>query len=85
MSSTVTTTTVTTMTTAVTLEGLMASLTLVCLVLLGVLVLAKEVVVVASDVRVKRLARGLDIAVAPLVLVFLLVMFLSAVNYFSGY
>ena len=85
MSSTVTTTTVTMMTTAITLEGLMASLTLACLVLLAVLMLTKEIVVVGGDVRIKRLCRGLDIAVLPMVLVFLMVMLLSTVNYFNGY
>lgn len=85
MSSTVTTTTVTLMTTAITLEGLMASLTLACLVLLSMLMLTKEIVVVGSDVRTKRLCRGLDIAVLPMALVFVLMLLLSSVNYFNGY
>jgi hypothetical protein len=85
MSSTVTTTTVTMMTTAVTLEGLMASLTLVVLVLLGALLLLKEIVNVGLDARVRRLTRGLDIAVAPLLIAFVTTIVLNSVNYFNGY
>jgi hypothetical protein len=85
MSSTVTTTTVTMMTTAVTLEGLMASMTLVVLLLLGALLLMKEVVNVGQGVRIRRLTKGLDIAVAPMLIAFVTIILLNSVNYFNGY
>jgi hypothetical protein len=85
MSSTVTTATVAVMTTAVTLEGLMASLTLVVLVLLGALLLMKEIVNVGQDARIKRLTRGLDIAVAPMLIAFVAIIVLNSVNYLNGY
>lgn len=85
MSSTVTTTTVATMTTAVSLDGLMAALTLIVLLVLGSLLLLKEVVNVGHGTTIRRLTRGLDIAVAPLLMAFGTMTFLNAVNYFSGY
>jgi hypothetical protein len=85
MSSTVTTATVAVMTTAVTLEGLMASLTLVVLVLLGALLLMKEIVNVGQGARIRRLTRGLDIAVAPMLIAFAAIIILNSVDYFSGH
>ena len=82
MSSTVTTTTVTMMTTAVSLDSLMASLTLTMLLLLGALLLSKELVGGGIGQRVRRIARGLDIGIVPLVLVFVTTLVLQAVNYF---
>jgi hypothetical protein len=85
MSSTVTTATVAVMTTAVTLEGLMASLTLVVLVLLGALLLMKEIVNVGQGARIRRLTRGLDIAVAPMLIAFAATVILNSVNHFNGH
>jgi hypothetical protein len=85
MSSTVTTTTVTMMTTAITLEGLMASLTLTAILRLGCLLLSKEVVNGGAGARIRRLAKGLDIAIVPLLLAFVTTVFLQAINYFNGY
>ena len=85
MSSTVTTTTVTMMTTAVTLEGLMASMTLVVLLLLGALLLMKEVVNVGQGVRIRRLTKGLDIAVAPMLIAFVTIIVLNSVSFLNGY
>ena len=72
------------MTTAITLDGLMASLTLTAVLLLGCLLLSKEVVNVGAGVRIRRLARGLDIAIIPLLLAFGTTIALQAANYFNG-
>jgi hypothetical protein len=45
----------------------------------------KEIVNVGQDARIKRLTRGLDIAVAPMLIAFVAVIVLNTVNYFNGY
>lgn len=73
------------MTTAVTIEGLMASLTLVVLLLLGGLLLMKEVVNVGQGTRIKRLTKGLDIAVAPMLIAFATIVILNSISFIVGY
>ena len=84
MSSTVTTTTVTMLTTAVSFGELMAGFTLICVVLLGCLLLSKEVAHVGQGLRVRRLSRGLDIAVVPLLLAFGTTLVLRAMDFLGG-
>ncbi len=84
MSSIVTTATVSTVTAAITIEGLGQMMMLVSLVLLGLVLLAKEITAVSDSRSGRALARGLDIGVAPLLAVFLLILALNVVTYFTN-
>jgi cytochrome bd-type quinol oxidase subunit 2 len=77
VSSTVTTATVSTVTAAVTIEGLGQVFTLIALLLLAIVLLAKEVTATSKHQRARTLARGLDISIAPLAAVFLVMVVLN--------
>jgi len=77
VSSTVTTATVSTVTAAVTIEGLGQVFTLTALVLLAIVLLAKEIVAASGHQRARTLARGLDISIAPLAAVFIVMVALN--------
>lgn len=74
MSSTVTTATVSSVTAAITMEGVAQVFTLIALVLLGVVLLAKEITSGSTQPRVRALARGLDIGILPLIVVFVVML-----------
>ena len=73
MSSTVTTTTISTVTTAASFEGLGTAMTMVAVVLLILALLAREISASARSDVGRRIARGLDITVVPLLIAFALV------------
>ena len=77
MSSTVTTATISTVTAAITIEGLGRIFTLTALVLLALVLLTKEIVSASRDRRARALARGLDISIAPLLVVFVVMLALN--------
>jgi heme O synthase-like polyprenyltransferase len=81
VSSTVTTATVSTVTAAVTIEGLGQVFTLIALVLLGIVLLAKEISAGSTSRNARALARGLDISIAPLLMVFLVMLVLNATTF----
>ena len=85
MSSTVTTATVSTVTAAITIEGLGQMMMLVSLILLAVVLLAKELSVVSQTRPARMISRGLDLGVAPLLSVFAVIIVLNSVNFFLGY
>ena len=70
MSSTVTTTTVATLTMASTFDQLGSALTLVTLVLLVIALLGREITSSANGALGKRVGRGLDLAITPLLVAF---------------
>lgn len=74
MSSTVTTSTIAVMTTAAGLAELAATFTLIAVLLLAVLLVTKEISAVGKGTLVRRLGRGLDIAIVPLIATFLLLL-----------
>lgn len=84
MSSTVTTATVSTVTAAITIESLGQLLTLIALVMLGLVLLAKEIAASSSSRRGRVLARGLDLGFAPLLVVFVVIVVLNLVAAISG-
>lgn len=84
MSSTVTTATVSTVTAAITIEGLGQMMTLVALILLGVVLLAREIAAGSDTRRARLLTRGLDIGVTPLISVFGLLLIVNSFAYFQG-
>jgi hypothetical protein len=45
----------------------------------------KEIVNVGQGARIRRLTRGLDIAVAPMLIAFAAIIILNSVDYFSGH
>jgi hypothetical protein len=77
VSSTVTTTTVVVVTTAVSSQSA-AVFSLLAIVLLAICLMGREVVQLAKTGGVKRLGRGLDIAIIPLGLAFVLIAGLSS-------
>jgi hypothetical protein len=83
MSSTVTTATVSTVTAAITIEGLGQIFTLIAILLLGLVILAKEISSVSSSRGARALARGLDVGIAPLAVVFLVMLALNSTSYFT--
>lgn len=78
MSSTVTTTTVSAVTTAITVEGIAQVFTLIALITLAVIVLTKEMSSHSRHPRLRALARGLDIGLIPLLVVFVVMVTLNA-------
>ena len=79
MISTVTTSTVTTLTNA----GLAGTLGLIALVLLVVLTVQKEVSSVAEGRRPVRLSKALNVAIVPLVLVFIAMLIAQILGFFQ--
>ena len=78
MSSTVTTTTISTVTTAASFQGLGQAMTLVAILLLIVILLAREISQSANGNIGRRVARGLDITLVPLMVGFGLVIWLNS-------
>ena len=76
MVSTVTTTTVSTVTTVV----MAGSLGLVAVVTLLILLIQKELIAVSEGPRAKLLVRALNIAIAPLLMAFVLTMVLKVMD-----
>ncbi len=70
MISTVTTTTTTTVTTVTTVAGIVATLGVAGAIALIGFLCTKELVAVGNNRKMKVLARGLNVAVVPLVMVF---------------
>jgi hypothetical protein len=83
LSSTVTTATVSTVTAAVTIEGLGQVFTLTALVLLALALATKEVIAQSSDRRLRVFARGVDISMAPLMVVFVVMLTLNYTSVFG--
>ena len=77
MSSTITTTTVATVTAAATFDNLGQVLTMVAIGMLAVALLAREISTVARSETGRRVGRGLDIALMPLVVTFVVVLALN--------
>ena len=77
VSSTVTTATVSTVTAAITIEGLGQVFTLTALILLAIVLLAKQIVSTSDHQLARTLARGLDISIAPLAAVFVVMVVLN--------
>jgi len=77
MSSTVTTTTISTVTAASAFENLGQVLTLAAIVMLVIALLAREITGSATGDLGRRVARGLDIALMPLIVSFGVVVALS--------
>ena len=78
MSSTVTTTTISTVTTAATFAELGQAMTMVAILLLIVVLLAREISSAARGNTGRRVARGLDITLVPLMVAFGLVVWLNS-------
>jgi len=79
MSSTVTSTTVATMTSAVTLAEVAATLTLLAIVLLAATVITKEVST-GTGLMARRFARGIDLALAPMLVIFASIVAMGFLN-----
>lgn len=80
MSSTVTSTTVATMTSAVTLAEVAATLTLLAIVLLAATVITKEVST-GTGLMTRRFARGIDLALAPMLVIFASILAMGFLSY----
>lgn len=78
LSSTVTTATVSSVTAAVTIEGIGQIFTLTTLILLALALLFKEVVSGSSSRPMRVLARGADLSLAPLLVVFFVMIAMSS-------
>ena len=77
MSSTVTTTTVTTLSLATNFEDLGRILTITAVALLALALLSRHISTAAQGPRGRRFARGLDVALMPLLVIFALVLALG--------
>ena len=78
MPASVTTATVSTVTAAVTIEGIGQIFTLTALILLAMVLLFKEVVSGSNSRPMRVLARGADLSVAPLLVVFLVMVAINS-------
>jgi hypothetical protein len=74
MSSTVTTTTISTVTVAASMQDWAQVFTLIVLMALCVVLLTKEITVVGQSAGVRRFTRGLDIALVPMLVAFVLIL-----------
>jgi len=83
MSSTVTTTTISTVTTAASFEGLGTAMTMVAVLLLIIALLAREISSAARSDVGRRIARGLDITLVPLLIAFALMVGINSGSFAS--
>jgi hypothetical protein len=85
MTSTVTTATVAAVMATHGSEGVGRALALIMVVMLGIGLLARELLVVSSSARARRWARGLDIGNAPLLISFAVIAVLNAAMTFGAF
>lgn len=82
MSSTITTTTVAILSSAGGIGELATTFTMISVVLLGLVLLGKEITAEGRHPRMRGLARGLDIATAPLIVAFAMTLALRLADSF---
>lgn len=84
MSALITTSTVTTVVAAVSIAEIASAFTLVLTIMLALTLLSKEVIAQRSSSGALRLTRGLDIALTPLLISFVLVLVIRAMQFGEG-